>query len=88
MLSRQIKSISKTGEIKFFYSINEASKELGIGRTNISGVLNGRSKTAGGYFFKELKPSEYRINSDIPKDILKNFNKKIEDAFNNYLSSI
>ena len=88
MLSTQIKSISKSGKIRFFYSINEASKELNIGRTNISGVLNGRAKTAGGYFFKELKPNEYRINPNIPKDILENFNKKIEDAFDKYLLSI
>lgn len=84
MLSTQIKSISKSGQIRLFYSINEASKKLNIGRTNISGVLSGRSKTAGGYFFEILKPNEYRVNPDIPREIFENFNKKIEDAFNKH----
>jgi hypothetical protein len=64
MLGTQIKSISKNGTVKFFYSINEASRELNIARTNISGVLSGRGKTAGGYKFCKVEASEYRFNPE------------------------
>ena len=39
-------------ELKCFDSIIKASKELGIGKSNISGVLSGSRKTTGGFIFK------------------------------------
>ena len=41
-------------KIKDFISIVEASKELNIGKSNISGVLINSRKTAGGFIFKYL----------------------------------
>jgi hypothetical protein len=41
-------------KIKDFNSIIEASKELNIGKSNISGVLINSRKTAGGFIFKYL----------------------------------
>jgi hypothetical protein len=41
-------------KIKEFESIVDASKELDIGKTNISGVLINHRKTAGGFIFKYL----------------------------------
>ena len=41
-------------KIKDFNSIIEASKELNIGKSNISGVLSNSRKTAGGFIFKYL----------------------------------
>ena len=41
-------------KIKDFNSIVEASKELNIGKSNISGVLSNSRKTAGGFIFKYL----------------------------------
>jgi len=41
-------------KIKNYNSIIEASKELKIGKTNISGVLRNYRKTAGGFIFKYL----------------------------------
>ena len=41
-------------QIKEFNSIVEASKELNIGKSNISGVLTNSRKTAGGFIFKYL----------------------------------
>ncbi len=35
--------------VKVFKSITEASKVVGIAGSNISGVCNGKKKTAGGY---------------------------------------
>jgi hypothetical protein len=42
-------------KIKDFNSIIEASQELNIGKSNISGVLNNNRKTAGGFIFKYLE---------------------------------
>ena len=41
-------------KIKDFISIVEASKELNIGKSNISGVLINSRNTAGGFIFKYL----------------------------------
>ena len=41
-------------KIKEFESITGAAKELDIGKTNISGALKNRQKTAGGFIFKYL----------------------------------
>jgi hypothetical protein len=41
-------------KIKDYNSIIEASKELNIGKSNISGVLINKRKTAGGFIFKYL----------------------------------
>jgi hypothetical protein len=41
-------------KIKEFESITGAAKELDIGKTNISGALKNRQKTAGGFVFKYL----------------------------------
>lgn len=37
-----------------FESIKEASEKLGVNKTNISRVLRGKGKTAGGYIFKYI----------------------------------
>jgi len=42
-------------KIKDFPSIVQASKELGIGKSNINGVLKNYRKTAGGFIFKYLE---------------------------------
>jgi hypothetical protein len=42
-------------KIKEFESITGAAKELDIGKTNISGALKNRQKTAGGFVFKYLE---------------------------------
>ena len=42
-------------KIKDFNSIIEASKELNIGKSNISGVLTNNRKTAGGFIWKYLE---------------------------------
>ena len=78
MLGTQIKSISKNGTVKFFYSINSAAKELNITRTNISGVLSGRGKTAGGYKFCKVESSDYRFNPEY-KDLNDNFKNTIKN---------
>ena len=41
-------------KIKDFNSIIEASKDLNIGKSNISGVLSNSRKTTGGFIFKYL----------------------------------
>ena len=38
-----------TNEIKVFYSVSEASREMGVDRTHITACCKGRQKTAGGY---------------------------------------
>lgn len=51
--SKAICQYSKDKEkIKDFYSISNASRELGIGITCIVNCLRGKSKTAGGYIWK------------------------------------
>jgi len=45
-------------KIKDYHSIADASKELGIGKTNILGALKNRQKTAGGFKFKYLEEIE------------------------------
>jgi len=42
-------------KIKDFPSIVQASKKLGIGKSNINGVLKNYRKTAGGFIFKYLE---------------------------------
>jgi len=42
-------------KLKEFPSIVRASKELGIGESNIWGVLKKYRKTAGGFIFKYLE---------------------------------
>ena len=42
-------------KIKDFNSIIGASKELNIGKSNISGVLTNYRKSAGGFIFKYLE---------------------------------
>lgn len=38
-----------TGEVVEFESINEASRKLGLHKSNISGCIKGRAKSCGGY---------------------------------------
>lgn len=46
-------------KIKDFNSITEAGKELNIGKSNITGVLNNYRKTAGGFIFKYLEDNNH-----------------------------
>jgi hypothetical protein len=49
-----IKQFSKNGEfIKKWFSLAEASRNLGISRTGISNVLRGDTKTSGGFIWAE-----------------------------------
>lgn len=43
----------KTSKVLYFESQHEASRELGISVQNINGVLKGRKKQTGGYWFTE-----------------------------------
>lgn len=43
----------ETGEV--YKSLSEADRQLGISFKNISNVLRGKSKTAGGYHWKYVK---------------------------------
>lgn len=47
---RSVKAINcLTNEIKVFYSVSEASREMGVNGTHITACCKGRQKTAGGY---------------------------------------
>lgn len=53
--SRQVKCVSKDGTIeRTFKTIKEASRTFNISPTNITKVLNGERKTAGGFYWYEI----------------------------------
>lgn len=53
--AHRLKATSKDKKTTlFFNSTREAERELGISHTNITKVLKGERKTAGGYFWEEI----------------------------------
>ena len=77
-------------KIKDFNSIVEASKELNIGKSNITGVLSNYRKTAGGFIFKYFEDENHYepvilnnkgrnvIQYDLDMKIIKVFNSLAE----------
>lgn len=56
--SKPIISISSSGLMRYFKSITAASKSLNVNFQNISSVIKGRRKHAGGYYFKFVNLEE------------------------------
>jgi len=50
-----VKQLDKNGKlVKTFYSISEASRTLGILITSINNCIKGRTKTSGGFIWKQI----------------------------------
>lgn len=56
-----------TGEI--FDSVKSAAAKVGVSRSGISMILNGRGKTAGGYRWAYLKPEEDKVSEETSKNM-------------------
>jgi len=73
-------------KIKDFNSITKASKELNIGKSNISGVLNNYRKSARGFVFKYLEDNNYykpvKLNNKGKNVIQYDLDMKIIKCFN------
>ena len=64
--SRKVVRIDlKTGEEKIYQSIIQASLDIGVCKSAIGNVLIGRSKTSGGYGWKNYEESNNKISDNI-----------------------
>lgn len=57
-------------KVSRYQSQNEASRSLGIGVGNINNVIKGKTKQAGGYYFKEDDGNGIEIDKDKLNDIV------------------
>jgi len=64
----------ETLEILHFRSQGEAGRALGINQANISAVIKGKLKQAGGYYFKEDDGNGVEIDKDKLNDIMAGMN--------------
>lgn len=56
--AKPIVAIDKEGHVRWFKSIKEAARQLGLWDANIGHVLHGQAHTSGGYYFEYTKEKE------------------------------